>query len=902
MRDLMFFLYEIVNNPSFLFLVEFVSFLSKAILLAFIAAHGMRSAKLALPYLFLIFVLLGSSLPDLAWCIVLLKRLNFFLAPQLLELSIIRLSWIGFLIEYQALGLLLQNLSNRNFKLSLLQKASIFVNILLSIGIIYFGIADLSNINIKSNAEYHWLRLCSLYAILGLLITTALVVQRANLIRAPKIIRKQIRLLIQGLIIPFVTSDFIQYYPFAFFQNYLINNYAIVSASTLFLTIALFFCTKKILGLRFLNIQSHVQPQTYSLDFIKDFKRTLEQLGQISNIKELHHIIQAFFKDNLRLLPSRTFLYLRNLDNTIIEEEGPISCNEFAVEQLIGRQHEITPQIVEYLYENKILIADEIAFNDFYESTDLTRELVAFLAAINADIFLPIYSKQILIGYIIIEQNARPEEFYNYIERDEMVVFASYLANIINLLQHHDLSSIVLQEKELREELYKKHQEINQYKESIRSFLRNTQQRKIGILFFKNRQFTYGNQAAKDLIQINIAMQEGHPIARALYKISKQVQEYKTGQTIFIKDVNDNRIVISAIPNIEHNNVIILVYYPEIADIIKEQIDQLHDPSEWDYLLYLETTESGKLIKQLMPSSHESLLHFKIQLLKLALSRKALLLEIPDEDITAMIEILHHISLREHLHTLNLQGPEKNYDIAMKLFGINNLFSADAEPSLLEKLDRTSTLFIKNIHLLSLETQHYLAEFIKYGYYHTFRGDQKASADVRILCSSNKNLAAMAQEGTFSKALFNELNKTVLNFPSLLTLPANALHDLVDGYTEQALATPTFKNLLELTEKEKNKIIEACPTSLKDLKNKVQSVLVKKSKVQHIYQESHFDPAYNITDPELIEAARLGKKALKNPKVLALLMHKFKNQNQVATFLGVNRSTVNRRCKEYNIN
>ena len=60
------------------------------------------------------------------------------------------------------------------------------------------------------------------------------------------------------------------------------------------------------------------------------------------------------------------------------------------------------------------------------------------------------------------------------------------------------------------------------------------------------------------------------------------------------------------------------------------------------------------------------------------------------------------------------------------------------------------------------------------------------------------------------------------------------------------------------------------------------------------------DPAYHISDFDLVEAARLGKHALKDPKMVAMLMRKFdNNQSKVAMFLGVNRSTVSRRCAEY---
>ena len=70
---------------------------------------------------------------------------------------------------------------------------------------------------------------------------------------------------------------------------------------------------------------------------------------------------------------------------------------------------------------------------------------------------------------------------------------------------------------------------------------------------------------------------------------------------------------------------------------------------------------------------------------------------------------------------------------------------------------------------------------------------------------------------------------------------------------------------------------------------------------ERIYQETHVDASYNYTEPELIEAARLGKQALRNPRIMGILWAKFKNQTKIAEFLDVNRSSVNRRCKEYNL-
>ena len=137
--------------------------------------------------------------------------------------------------------------------------------------------------------------------------------------------------------------------------------------------------------------------------------------------------------------------------------------------------------------------------------------------------------------------------------------------------------------------------------------------------------------------------------------------------------------------------------------------------------------------------------------------------------------------------------------------------------------------------------------------------------------------------------------------PCLLTLPDEELLNLAQGFSEQAIKTQTFEHLLALSEQDKNKLTINRPSSLNELKNKVQQILIKKSKQNDVYQETTFNPAYQVTDPELAAAARLGKQALKDEKIMIMLWNKFKSQNKIATFLGVNRSSINRRCKKYSL-
>ncbi len=656
------------------------------------------------------------------------------------------------------------------------------------------------------------------------------------------------------------------------------------------------------MGLRFLNLSDHVQAK-HNFNFITDFKDILEDLGKVTNVRELTHISQSFLKSGFGIPANRTKLYLRKLNKHQEDGDHNDQVNTaLKVENFLLANSSENSLVLETLRQKKVLIKDEIEFSNFYEENSARTAIVDFLNGINADIFLPIFEKQNIVGYIIIEKDSRPDKLFSSIERDEILVFASYLGNTINLLKSRDLDKLIQQEKELKEEIYSKHQEINQYKEAIKSFLRANTDRKIGIIFYKGNKFNMANIAAQELVGINPNEQTGEPIAQALKKLAKQVQEYRSAQTIFSKDLTGNRIVLAGVPSLETNLITILVYYPEISDILKTQLDVLKDPSLWDYLLYLETTNTGRLINSLIPSSSPQFLNFKIELLKTSLSKKATLLYMPEDDLIPTVEMLHHISLRQNLHVIKLSSPEKNNEVAIKLFGLNPLLGAvDAGEPLLSKLNNAGTLFIENIHFLNLETQKQLADFIIYGFYKGYKSDEKHFSDVRIIASTNQNLQVLVKEGKFLEKLYNELAKMSLSLPSLTNLSKIEISELADGFTQTAIKTQTFKNLFELNDKDKNRLYVNKSLSLKEFKNIVHQMLVDKSTKNMIYETTEFDPAYSISDPELVEAVRLGKKAIKDPKILSMLWYKFKNQNKIATLLSVNRSSINRRLKEFNI-
>ncbi|MDP3888944.1 MAG: sigma 54-interacting transcriptional regulator, partial [bacterium] len=299
----------------------------------------------------------------------------------------------------------------------------------------------------------------------------------------------------------------------------------------------------------------------------------------------------------------------------------------------------------------------------------------------------------------------------------------------------------------------------------------------------------------------------------------------------------------------------------------------------------------------------EQFLNIKINILKASLGKSALLLTAPEDDMHAIVNLLHHLSLRETLQIMDLQTQETNLQHAIQLFGINKTLGTknNNQPPMLEKLSDTGTLFINHAYLLDLETQNYLAEFMRTGYFRIFKNDQKIPSNVRLICSLHPNIQQLLQENILSKSFYNAFAHNTLVIPSLTTIPEYELSCLADRITEQIIQEDAFKNLLVLTEKDKQTLLQKKPTSLSEFKHKIHQIVVKKSKENNICNEAHVDPAYIIPDPNLAACARLGKHALKDQRMMAMLWHTFKNQNKIASLLGVNRSSVNRRCKEYNL-
>ena len=893
-------IYSFLTGDPFRLICDLFSFFFKSYLLYSLIKYS-KNANINKKLYFILITLFISSIfyTDICNIITNIHMLYNHLFDRRLISFVNRLGWLFSIIQAQSIYLLLQNLANPKFRISRFN-FGIILGMILGFLELYFLIFEFNNprlTGLRFELEGILTKAECLYMFFMVIPTSIIILKKNKTDQLPHILIHQLHVFIYYLIIPYIFLELFTMKSALFpLLTYFfpINRNLLQGSSAFLISYIFYYCSKKIIGLRFLNLKDHVQSKD-SFNFANDFNGVLEQLSSVTTLNELANVAQVFFHHAFNIPKNKTKLYLDLKHQNTNDEKNQFIINNVPnkIENHLANQNNA---INSHLNQSKILIKDEIEFTNFYNESENRIEVINFLKEICADIFLPIYEGKSLISCIIVEQDARRNKLYTDTERDEMLIFSSYLNNVINILKKGDFEAKLKKEKDLQDELYKKHQEINQYKESLKLLLKNSEEKSIGIIFYKNQKLNCANHFAHELIPLDFKKDLTHPIKKELIELANQALKYKTAHKII--NNQQEKISLYAIVGTEPHTVIILAQKLVISEMIKSYFDLLKNPSLWDYLIYLETTESGRLINKLIPGSSQNLLDLKVELLSIALSKQATLIEYPEEDIIDIVDILHNISLRQKLQIINLANEEKHNEFAIKLFGINSILGQNGQQeSILENLDKTGTLFIQNIELLSIETQNLLAEFISYGYFKKIKSLSKIFSDVRIICSSKKNLQKLTSESLFSPTLFDQLKKSKLYLPSLHLLSEVDLFSLIEQHA--ANTAQEESSLLKLESKDMMKILADKPTSLNKLKEKINSILSSKITKQSSEKLSLME---DISDPHLMEAINAGKKALKNKQMLQILWDKYKNQSKIASLLNVHRSSVNRRCEEYGIN
>ncbi len=890
----------IISNSKFQLLAETISFLTAmtiGILLCKNYSNQEEQKHHNHTFFFLLLMIIGMMFENFAWMLKISYQIELLHINHYYVQIVTMIAWVFNLIGYQSLGLFIENLIETKLTFQWHQKLFVTMNSFFIPLFIYSALCHIyahpTVISINSILKF-----APFYFMITIIPSILIAGYKIRYKKIPTILKKQLSIFIRYIILPRLIFNFIECFPFYGPQGASANTSGIIATiSLLFMNYAVIFCSFNLTRFRFFNFSNKVQDSSPNT-LTRSFKDTIEHISLATSVIELIYITQTFFKENFGIAPENVCLNFRyKQEHCSAGTDNYCSITNNIIESFINKDDEA----LELLQKYKILVADEISFDSYYTRNTSQNLLAQFLEDISSEIFLPMYDKNNIIAYLTI-QRTFPHHFYSVSDQNKIVIFGTYLANAINIMHNSNTSALLQENKKLKEELYIKHQEYNQYKESIKNLIKQKSSSQIGIIFYKDHRFTIGNETAQKMLPINLNHQKKHPLTLAITKLVEQVESFRTIQSRFLYDHTNKQILVTAVPHFDHlGGVIITLHYPDSSDIVKTHIDQIQDPSQIDYLLYLETTKSGKLINQIIPSNSESLLTFKIKLLQIALNKKAALLESHNDDLMNIVEIIHHVSLRSVLHVIDLKPTTSTHDLAIKLFGINPLLLQDQEEGILKKLDRTGTLFIKNIEFVDLETQNKLAEYIRYGVFTIMKSEHRVASDVRIICSVSTDPQKLITENKLSVKLYQELAQTIISMPSLLTMDEKELSELIEGFTYQQAQAHNFSALLQISKKDKDQLLDRRPASLSEFKAKIQSILNQKSNDYQISHETHHDPRLAITDPVLLKAANLGKYSLKDQHIMTLLWNHFHCQNKIAQFLGVNRSSVNRRCKEYNL-
>lgn len=86
------------------------------------------------------------------------------------------------------------------------------------------------------------------------------------------------------------------------------------------------------------------------------------------------------------------------------------------------------------------------------------------------------------------------------------------------------------------------------------------------------------------------------------------------------------------------------------------------------------------------------------------------------------------------------------------------------------------TLFLLDVHLLTEESQHQLLNVLRHRRYYRRGSHTSVPAGVRVICSTYKDLQAMARDGHYLEPLAATLSAMTITLPAIADVPEEIPH------------------------------------------------------------------------------------------------------------------------------
>lgn len=278
-----------------------------------------------------------------------------------------------------------------------------------------------------------------------------------------------------------------------------------------------------------------------------------------------------------------------------------------------------------------------------------------------------------------------------------------------------------------------------------------------------------------------------------------------------------------------------------------------------------------------------------------------------------IVRAIHHASNRKSgpFVVVNCGAIPSNL-IESEFFGHEAGSFTDAKELRIGKFESADggTLFLDEIGELTLEAQVKLLRVIEEGTFSRVGGNESVAVDVRVMAATNRDLAAMVEEGRFREDLYWRLNVLSLNICPLHErkedIPLLAEYFLERYATPLGIEQPSIsESALELL------MAHEWPGNVRELQNCIYSAMAvaggptiePADLPRRLYSDAQATDTSRVVPSQisLAEAAAQATAKAEQEVISKALVETEGNREKAAELLGIGRKTLYRKLRQYGI-
>ncbi|MBK3332701.1 sigma-54-dependent Fis family transcriptional regulator [Persephonella atlantica] len=257
--------------------------------------------------------------------------------------------------------------------------------------------------------------------------------------------------------------------------------------------------------------------------------------------------------------------------------------------------------------------------------------------------------------------------------------------------------------------------------------------------------------------------------------------------------------------------------------------------------------------------------------------------------------------------------------IEAELFGYEKGAFTGAEKSKPGKFEIADggTIFLDEIGELPIEAQSKLLRVLQEGTFYRLGGSKEIKVDVRIMAATNRDLERMIQEGKFREDLYYRLNFIHIHLPPLRERKEDIpyiVECIVNRYNQKLSkhivgASNEYMEKLQQMQWEgnirelENVVVRSMILCRDNILSLTDLSFMQIKKKQTYYTDEEIE---KIIHKKTLEAINQGKlpqfqEFLEKSVIKSVLEHTKHNQVKASQLLGINRATLRKKIKKFNI-